>query len=107
MAQLQKRLEGIFSLEQPLHEFNGEKLELFGRGMDDPLQGLEISLQQLDSLKETGNVDEEVLEKLLVLGSLVLEELNAHDELILDFGYKIAVSVRLTLTVFSDLSQEI
>ena len=82
MVNLQKRLEGIFSLEQPLPPFEGQKLELFGRGMDDPLQGLEIALQQLEALKETANLDEEVLEKLMVLGSLVLEELNAHDELI-------------------------
>ncbi|CCQ51728.1 Acyl-CoA dehydrogenase, short-chain specific [Crocosphaera watsonii WH 8502] len=78
MVNLQKRLEGIFSLEQPLPPFEGQTLELFGRGMDDPLQGLEIALQQLEALKETANLDEEVLEKLMVLGSLVLEELNAH-----------------------------
>ncbi|EAZ90037.1 acyl-CoA dehydrogenase [Crocosphaera chwakensis] len=82
IADLQKRLEAIFSLEQPLPSFHGEKLELFGRGADDPLQGLEIALQQLEALKETTDIDEEVLEKVMVLGSLVLEELNAHDELI-------------------------
>ncbi|MDJ0846477.1 acyl-CoA dehydrogenase [Crocosphaera sp.] len=82
IADLQKRLEAIFSLEQPLPQFKGEKLELFGRGSDDPLQGLEIALQQLEALKETANIDEGVLEKLMVLGTLVLEELNAHDELI-------------------------
>ncbi len=82
IADLQKRLEAIFCLEQPLPQFNGEKLELFGRGADDPLQGLEIALQQLEAFRETTDIDEEVLEKLMVLGSLVLEELNAHDELI-------------------------
>ena len=82
IADLQKRLEAIFSLEQPLPQFNGENLELFGRGADDPLQGLEIALQQLEALKEIADIDEEVLEKLMVLGNLVLEELNAHDELI-------------------------
>ncbi|MDJ0729825.1 MAG: acyl-CoA dehydrogenase [Crocosphaera sp.] len=82
IADLQKRLEAIFSLEKPLPQFEGQKLELFGRGVDDPLQGLEIALQQLEALKEIADVDEELLEKLMVLGSLVLEELNAHDELI-------------------------
>jgi hypothetical protein len=33
-------------------------------------------------LKETTDVHEEVLVKVMALGSLVLEELNAHDELI-------------------------
>lgn len=91
IAQLQKRLESIFSLEKSVPTFDAQKLELFGRGVDDPLQGLEIALQQLQALKETANVDEEVLVKLTELGNLVLDELNAHDQLIthskFEFGH--------------------
>lgn len=82
IADRQKRLEAIFSLEKAVPQFEPQKLELFGRGVDDPLQGLEIALQQLEALRETSNVDEEVLAKLMGLGNLVLEELNTHDELI-------------------------
>jgi hypothetical protein len=79
MAALQSRLEAIFSLEKPVPPFNPQKLELFGRGADDSLQGLEIALQQLADLQGTGDVEQEVLDCLSHLGNLVLEELNAHD----------------------------
>ncbi len=80
MAAIESRLKTIFSLSQSLPAFKPEKLELFGRGMDDPLQGLEITLEKLSALQGTGKVDEEVLSYLLDLGDLLIEEINAHDE---------------------------
>jgi alkylation response protein AidB-like acyl-CoA dehydrogenase len=78
MSKIAQRLETIFSLEQPLPIFDPNQLELFGRGMDDSLQGLEIALEQLQATQ--GEIAPEVREKLLFLGNIVLEELNAHDE---------------------------
>jgi len=80
MSALKTRLEAIFSLEKSVPPFEPNNLELFGRGMDDSLQGLEIALDMLGGLKDSQEVDPEVLENLLMLGNLVLEELNAHDE---------------------------
>lgn len=88
---IQSRLEAIFSLNKPVPPFQPKKLELFGRGVDDSLQGLEIALQQLDDLKKDAKVDPNVLEKLISLGHLILEELDAHDEIIahskFEFGH--------------------
>ena len=80
MSALKSRLEAIFSLEKSVPPFEPNNLELFGRGMDDSLQGLEIALDMLEGLKNSDEVDAEILENLLMLGNLVLEELNAHDE---------------------------
>ena len=80
MSALKTRLEAIFSLEKSVPPFEPNNLELFGRGMDDSLQGLEIALDMLEGLKDSQEVDAEILENLLMLGNLVLEELNAHDE---------------------------
>lgn len=80
MSALKTRLEAIFSLEKSVPPFEPNNLELFGRGMDDSLQGLEIALDMLEGLKNSDEIDPEVLENLLMLGNLVLEELNAHDE---------------------------
>ena len=80
MSALKTRLEAIFSLEKSVPPFEPNNLELFGRGMDDSLQGLEIALDMLEGLKNSDEMDPEVLENLLMLGNLVLEELNAHDE---------------------------
>jgi alkylation response protein AidB-like acyl-CoA dehydrogenase len=91
MAEIQSRLETIFSLDKPVPTFEPQKLELFGRGIDDPLQGLELALQQLGILQDESDVEPEVLDKLIHLGNLVLEELNAHDEQIanskFEFGH--------------------
>jgi alkylation response protein AidB-like acyl-CoA dehydrogenase len=91
LAEIATRLATIFSLQQPVPTFEPQKLELFGRGIDDPLQGLEIALQQLEALQGEEDVAPDVLAKLLDLGNLVLEELNAHDEQIanskFEFGH--------------------
>ena len=79
MEAMAQRLETIFSLSNSAPAFDGTKLELFGRGMDDPLQGLEIALKQLDELRESTDVDQKMLSKLIDLGNMILEELDAHD----------------------------
>jgi hypothetical protein len=79
MAALSDRLEAIFSLAKTVPTLHPEKLELFGRGIDDPLQGLEIALDRLATLKETGAIRSDVAEHLSELGLMVLEELDAHD----------------------------
>lgn len=82
MIEIKSRLEQIFSLEKTVPTFEPEKLTLFGRGADDVVQGLEIVLSQLDELKKDDNVDEEILEMIMNLASMVLEELNQHDQII-------------------------
>lgn len=82
MIEIKSRLEQIFSLEKTVPTFEPEKLTLFGRGADDVVQGLEIVLSQLDELKKDDNVDKEILEMVMNLASMVLEELNQHDQII-------------------------
>jgi alkylation response protein AidB-like acyl-CoA dehydrogenase len=79
MKAIASRLEQIFSLEKSVPTFELEKLSLFGRGVDDPLQGLEIAIQQLQELQNNPEIDREMLDKLMELSNLVLEELEAHD----------------------------
>jgi hypothetical protein len=91
LEQSQSHLETIFSLNKPLLNFNPTKLELFGRGADDVLQGLEIAIQQLKWIEEVTEIDREILSQLIGLSEMLLEELNAHDELIanskFEFGH--------------------
>jgi alkylation response protein AidB-like acyl-CoA dehydrogenase len=79
MKAIAKRLEQIFSLEHPAPNFDGTRLELFGRGMDDPLHGLEISLRKLEELQQNKEINPELVSQLINLGNLLLEELDAHD----------------------------
>ena len=91
MAQIASRLETIFCLEKPLPPFEPELLTIFGRGADDPLQGLELALEQLQGLKTEPEVEEDVLEQIMSLSAMVLEELDAHDQAIatskFEFGH--------------------
>ena len=75
--EMQTRLATIFSLAKPVPTFVPEKLELFGRGADDSLQGLEIAIKQLEGLKD---VNPKVLDQLISLGKMLLDELNTQDE---------------------------
>ncbi|HBB32493.1 MAG TPA: isovaleryl-CoA dehydrogenase [Cyanobacteria bacterium UBA8803] len=88
MAAIQSRLETIFSLEKPVPRFEPEKLQLFGRGADDVLQGLEIALKQLDDLKAESDVDAQILEQAISLSSAVLEELDGLDNIIANSGFE-------------------
>jgi alkylation response protein AidB-like acyl-CoA dehydrogenase len=91
LKQLESRLEIIFSLDKPLPNFDPTKLELFGRGADDVLQGLEIAIDRLEKLQGNPEIDREMLEKAIALSKMILEELDAHDELIsnskFEFGH--------------------
>lgn len=91
MEAIASRLEATFCLEKSVPTLEPTKLDLFSRGMDDSLQGLELTLQYLETLKGASDVDGEVLDKLMSLGNLVLEELNAHDSAIanskFEFGH--------------------
>ncbi|MGB3511943.1 MAG: acyl-CoA dehydrogenase [Microcoleaceae cyanobacterium] len=78
MEAIKSRLETIFSLEKQLPTFEPEKLEIVGRGADDALQGVEITLEQLKALK-TANIEPLVLEQITTLTKCILKELNAHD----------------------------
>ncbi len=62
-------------------DFHLEKLDLFSRGECDCLQGLEIARSQLQELVENLEIDAEVVAKLMDLGNLILEGLDARYEL--------------------------
>ncbi len=88
MEELQWRLEIIFSLQKSLPHFDPGELDLFGRGADDSLQGLEISVRQLQEL----TIAPEILKPLLTFSEMILEELNHHDGIIgrskFEFGHE-------------------
>jgi alkylation response protein AidB-like acyl-CoA dehydrogenase len=88
MEGIASRLQTIFCLDESAPDFDASKLAIFGRGADDSLQGLEIALQQLDSLQGDSDVDVEVLGHLTELGKMIWEELNAHDEAIADSKFE-------------------
>jgi alkylation response protein AidB-like acyl-CoA dehydrogenase len=88
------RLAQSFSLDQPVPTFDPNQLELIARGADDVLQGLEGTLAQLKAFQDVGNLTSEksthqtVLSQVLELGQVILDELNAQDELITQSAFE-------------------
>lgn len=90
LAAVKTRLAQSFSLDQPVPTFEPKKLELISRGADDVMQGLEGLLADLEALKTSGDatVDAAVLSQVLELGQVILEELDAQDELITQSAFE-------------------
>jgi alkylation response protein AidB-like acyl-CoA dehydrogenase len=83
-AELRSRLKSIFTLEEPVPDFDSKGLSLYNRGHEDVLQGLETSLSELNKLKQTSSVDPEVLEKLISLSASVIQVADAIDSILTD-----------------------
>ncbi|MDY6782669.1 MAG: acyl-CoA dehydrogenase [Cyanobacteriota bacterium] len=88
MDAIAARLEATFSLEKPVPPFQPEKLELFGRGADDVLQGLEIAIAKLQDLNAQSHLSAEVLEQIKSLAGILLEELDAIDDLVANSAFE-------------------
>ncbi|MEC4812784.1 MAG: acyl-CoA dehydrogenase [Scytonema sp. PMC 1069.18] len=80
--ELSKNLENIFSLDKPLPELNPNQLELFNRGNDEVLQGLDITLAELKTLQESAEVESEVMERVITLSIDILNLLKKQDEIL-------------------------
>lgn len=91
LAALKSRLAQSFSLDQPIPTFKPEKLELISRGADDVIQGIEMTLEQLEALKadtSAPSLDQGVVDRVLELAQVILEEINAQDELITQSAFE-------------------
>ncbi len=92
---MKARLAKSFSLAQDVPTFEPKKLELISRGADDVMQGLEFALEQLKDLQlkelqgsEDLTLDSTVLSQVLELGQVILEELDAQDQLITQSAFE-------------------
>lgn len=83
---IQERLEVIFSLEKPLPDFEPEKLDLYNRGRDDIVQGIEIALSRLYELKESPEVQPEVLQQLIALTHQIIKAIDTQERIISELG---------------------
>ncbi|PZO56289.1 MAG: isovaleryl-CoA dehydrogenase [Phormidesmis priestleyi] len=94
LAALKVRLAQSFSLDQSLPPFEPNRLELFSRGADDVMQGLESTLADLEAWQGSGQsmssqpVNQAVLSQVIELGKVILEEINAQDALITQSAFE-------------------
>lgn len=88
IAALKVRLAQSFSLDRPVPAFEPKKLELISRGEDDVIQGLEVTLEDLELLKSDSTVDSDVLSRVLEFGQVILAEVSAQDELVAQSSFE-------------------
>jgi alkylation response protein AidB-like acyl-CoA dehydrogenase len=74
---LRARLTGIFALNQALPQFNGKRLDLFGRGQDDVLQGVEVAMAKLHAMPGSALHEQTVPGQVLALAEILQTELRA------------------------------
>ncbi len=80
---LESRLESIFDLDRPLPPFTGG-LELFSRGCNDIVQGLELALARLQTLRHEKNCENniEIIDRIILLTSNLLSEVEQQENLL-------------------------
>jgi alkylation response protein AidB-like acyl-CoA dehydrogenase len=76
----QARWPLLFSLHQPLPQFEGSRLLLYNRGQDDVMQGLPAAMTQLAALRADAQLDPALLEALVALAQAVIDQLQASDQ---------------------------
>jgi alkylation response protein AidB-like acyl-CoA dehydrogenase len=72
--EIDARLESIFTLSNPLPAFNPNQLDLYNRGRNDVLQGMEPSLS---CFKARSGFDFKVAEEVMALAGEVIKKINA------------------------------
>ena len=96
---IQERLEVIFSLEKELPDFEPEKLDLYNRGRDDIVQGIQIALSSLYELKESSEVPADILQNLISLTHKIIKAIDSQQSIISELGsaeaYKLSKSPEL------------
>ena len=83
---LQVYLDTTFNLTQPLPPFNPNQLELYNRGLDYPIQGLETALAQLKTLSSTDQLAADVLEAIIKLTHYLIDKIRQQDAFVLELG---------------------
>jgi alkylation response protein AidB-like acyl-CoA dehydrogenase len=72
------RLKHIYELDTPVPPLNGQKLNLVSTEANEALGGVEHSLNQLKAERGESGVDRDEIDRILILGEKLLQEIGAH-----------------------------
>jgi hypothetical protein len=72
------RLKHIYELDTPVPPLNGQKLNLVSTEANEALGGVEHSLKQLKAERGESGVDRDEIDRILILGEKLLQEIGAH-----------------------------
>ncbi len=81
-AEMTDRLQKTFCLDEQLQPFDAEKLSLNSRGRDDVLQGFEMAVAEVESLKADSSVEGEVKASIVEMSRRLIEQLKRQEEML-------------------------
>ena len=80
IPEFREQMATIFNLEKPLPEFDPNQLEIYNRGRDYILQGVDIAQVDLDKLKTETDINAEVLQKIIELTYIINQIINIQNK---------------------------
>ena len=85
---IREKIANIFNLEEPLPEFNPNLLEMYNRGRDDILQGIDIAEEYLEILNKKISGDE-ALENIIELKNILKQMIEIQNKFLVqqDMAY--------------------
>ncbi len=81
---IRERIAAIFNLEKPLPDFEPNLLEIYNRGRDDILQGIELAEADLANLPINSEVESQVLDYLKKLTNLLNQLIHIHHQFLVN-----------------------
>jgi alkylation response protein AidB-like acyl-CoA dehydrogenase len=83
---IREQIATIFNLEKPLPDFDPTQLEMYNRGRDDILQGIELAEETLVKLKNQSDLEPEILDKVTNLTELMNQMIHIQNQFLIEKG---------------------
>lgn len=83
---IREQISNIFNLEKPLPDFDVNLLEMYNRGRDDVLQGIELAEADLNALALKSEVESQVLERIINLANILNQLIHIQNQFLLEQG---------------------
>lgn len=86
---IREKIAIIFNLEKPLPDFDPTQLEMYNRGRDDILQGIELAEETLVNLKnksELAELETDIVEKVINLTDLMNQMIHIQNQFLIEKG---------------------
>ncbi len=83
---IREKISTIFNLEKPLPDFAPNQLEMYNRGRDDILQGIELAEADLASLPTNSEAESQVVDRIINLTNLLNQLIHIQNQFLVAQG---------------------
>jgi alkylation response protein AidB-like acyl-CoA dehydrogenase len=83
---IREQIATIFNLEKPLPDFDPNLLEMYNRGRDDILQGIELAEADLANLPINSEAESQVVDRIINLTNLLNQLIHIQNQFLVEQG---------------------